>query len=144
MFSFFGTGGEIKQMLLCACRYLYKGLRVEYKALILKALMKSILESNKINTWITKNGSHIYSWWSLEANRDEKSVFGLCNWLGRWQYLYHETQQLSEQLVHWHFNANPKNTVSSNDISREIVTTSHIQRQVQSVVPQVQNYLIKI
>lgn len=54
--AFFGKGGEIKQMLLCTCRYLYKGLRVEYKALILKAFMKSILESNKINTQITKMG----------------------------------------------------------------------------------------
>jgi len=34
-------------------------------------------------------------------------------------------------------------TVSSNDVSREIVTASHIQRQVQSVVPQIHNYLIK-
>lgn len=66
----------------------------------------------------------------------QKSILGLLSSLGRWQHLYHETQQLSEQLVHRHFNANPKNTISSHGISREIATTSHIQRQVQSVVSQ--------
>lgn len=66
----------------------------------------------------------------------QKSIFGLLSSLGRWQHLYHETQQLSEQLVHGHFNANPKNTISSNGISREIATTPHIQSQVQSVVSQ--------
>lgn len=72
--------------------------------------------------------------------RSQKSIFGLLSSLERWQHLYHETQQLSEQLVHWYFNA--KNTISSKGISREIVTTSHIQRQVQSVVSQPENQLI--